>query len=100
MDKEILTMEKITAVVKPIVSKYNVEAIYLFGSYARGEATADSDLDFLVFGGSLFKKVLIFALAEELREALGKSVDVFEIHEINQGSTFYDTIMNERKLVA
>lgn len=100
MDKDVLTMENISAVVKPIASKYNVEAIYLFGSYARGEATAESDLDFLVLGGSLFKKILIFALAEELREAFGKAVDVFEIHEINQGSTFYKNIMKERKLLA
>lgn len=100
METEILTMEKIREIVKPIAEKYNVEAIYLFGSYARGEATAKSDLDFLVLGGSLFKKVLIFALAEELRAAFAKDVDVFEIREINQESAFYANIMNERKLVA
>ena len=100
MKKEVLTLEKISEIVKPIALKYQVEAIYLFGSYARGEATADSDLDFLVFGGDTFKKTLIFSLAEELREAFEKAVDVFEIHEVNQDSTFYDTIMKERRLVA
>ena len=100
MKKEVLTIEKIMKIVKPIALKYNVEAIYLFGSYARGEATEDSDLDFLVFGGASFRKTLIFALAEELREAFERAVDVFEIHEINQGSTFYNTIMKERRLVA
>lgn len=100
MRKDVLTLEKITEIVKPIALKYKVEAIYLFGSYARGEATADSDLDFLVFGGNEFKKTLIFALAEELREAFEKAVDVFEIHEVNQDSTFYDTIMKERRLIA
>ena len=29
-----------------------------------------------------------------------KNVDVFEIHEVNQQSVFYDTIMKERLLVA
>lgn len=48
--KDVLTLEMITEIVKPIALKYKVDAIYLFGSYARGEATADSDLDFLVFG--------------------------------------------------
>ena len=99
MKKDVLTLEKITEIVKPIALKYKVEAIYLFGSYARGEATADSDLDFLVFGGNEFKKTLIFALAEELREAFETAVDVFEIHEVNQDSTFYDTIMKERVLI-
>lgn len=100
MKKEILTLEKITEIVKPIASKYKVQEIYIFGSYARGEATADSDLDFLVFGGESFKKTLIFALAEELREAFEKAVDVFEIHEVNQDSSFYNAIMRERRLVA
>lgn len=100
MRKDVLTLEKIIEIVKPIALKYNVEAVYLFGSYARGEATADSDLDFLVFGGDTFKKTLIFALAEELREAFEKAVDVFEIHEVNRDSNFYATIMRERRLVA
>ena len=98
--KGILTLEQISEIVKPIALKYQIESIYLFGSYARGEATEDSDLDFLVFGGESFKKTLIFALAEELREAFEKAVDVFEIHEVNQDSMFYNTIMNERRLVA
>ena len=77
-----------------------MDQIYLFGSYARGEAETDSDLDFLVYGGDNFKLTMIFALAEELREVLDKNVDVFEIHEINQDSEFYNTIMKERLLVA
>lgn len=100
MREDVLSLEKISEIVKPIALKYNVEAVYLFGSYARGEATADSDLDFLVFGGDTFKKTLIFALAEELREAFEKAVDVFEIHEVNRDSNFYDTIMRESRLVA
>ena len=100
MKNDILTLEKITEIVKPIATKYKVDEIYLFGSYARGEATADSDLDFLVFGGASFKKTLIFALAEELRSAFEKAVDVFEIHEVNKDSSFYDAIMKERRLVA
>ena len=67
MRKDVLTLDKITEIVKPIALKYKVETIYLFGSYAREEATPDSDLDFLVFDGNEFKKTLIFALAEELR---------------------------------
>lgn len=82
------------------MQEYAIERLYLFGSYARNEATEDSDLDFLVFGGEHFKLTLVFALAEELREALKKKVDVFEIHEVNQDSDFYKTIMKEKVLVA
>ncbi len=100
MGKDVLTLEMIADTVKPIAAKYQVEAIYLFGSYAREEATAESDLDFLVFGGESFRKTLIFALAEDLREAFDKAVDVFEIDEVERDSLFYDTIMRERKPVA
>ena len=100
MNKGVLSLDRIAEIVKPIALKYNIDEIYIFGSYARGEATEDSDLDFLVFGGSKFKKTMIFALAEELRAAFEKAVDVFEIHEVNQDSDFYNTIMKERRLVA
>lgn len=100
MDSNVFTIQDIVSLVRPIAERYGVKEIYLFGSYARGEADEDSDLDFLVFGGDHFKLTMIFALAEELREALKKDVDVFEINEINQDSDFYNTIMKERLPVA
>ena len=100
MSDTVFTIEKIVALVKPLAEKYQVQQIYLFGSYARGEAGVDSDLDFLVYGGENFKLTKIFSLAEELREVLNKKVDVFEIHEINMDSDFYKAIMKERLLVA
>lgn len=100
MSNHIFTIKDIVSLVEPIAKKYRVKEIYLFGSYARGEADGDSDLDFLVFGGENFKLTMIFALAEELREVLKKDVDVFEINEINKDSDFYNTIMKERLLVA
>lgn len=100
MNKEIFTFENITNLVTPIAKKFGVKEIYLFGSYARGEATENSDIDFLVFGGDNFKLTLIFALAEDLRKAFQKEVDVFEINEINKDSNFYHTIMKEMLLVA
>ena len=50
-DGKVFSLDDIKEMVKPIAEKYRVEAIYLFGSYARGEADEESDLDFLVFGG-------------------------------------------------
>ena len=100
MNDKVFTITDIKALVKPIAEKYNVDEIYLFGSYARDEANQNSDLDFLVFGGQNFKLTMIFSLAEELRAILNKKVDVFEINEINRDSEFYKTIMKERLRVA
>lgn len=100
MHKDIFTIPDIAKLVKPVAKKYGVEKLYLFGSYARGEANAGSDLDFLVFGGESFKLTTIFAFAEELRDVLKKDVDVFEINEINRDSDFYRALMKERLLIA
>ena len=100
MSDSIYERETIRRIVKPIAEKYRIQNVYLFGSSARGEATYSSDLDFLVYGGEQFKRTMIFAFAEELRIALEKNVDVFEINEINENSDFYHTIMRERVLVA
>ena len=100
MTNSVLTIEMIKDVIAPIAAKYGVESIYVFGSYARGEATIDSDIDFLVFGGKGFKLSMVYALAEDIREAFGKDVDVFEINEINVGSDFYENVMKEKVLVA
>lgn len=46
MGKKPLTLEAITALVRPLAKKYkkyHVKDTYLFGSYARGEADAQSD---------------------------------------------------------
>ena len=99
-DSMIYSLDDIKQKVQTVAIKYNVEAIYLFGSYARGEATEESDLDFLVFGGSDFKLTNIFALAEDLREVFDKPIDVYEIHEVNIESEFYNTIMKERLCIA
>lgn len=99
MNKRILSLEDIVTLVRPLAERYNAKELYLFGSYARGEADENSDLDFLVIGGDKFKLTNVFALGEELREASQKKVDIFEIHEINQDSELYKTIMQDRILI-
>jgi hypothetical protein len=49
----------------------------------------------LVFGGENFKKSNIFAFAEELRQITGKSVDAFEICEVDKSTPFYQNVMRE-----
>jgi len=74
MPDVILSIESIKDIIAPIAARYGVESIYVFGSYARGEASADSDIDFLVFGGKNFKRSYVFSLAEEVRKLLAKTL--------------------------
>ena len=80
--------------------RYNAEYALLFGSYARGEETLDSDIDVVVFGGDNFKKSNIYAFAEELRELFCTDADFFEISESDKGTPFYDNLMKEGVKIA
>ena len=81
--------------VKELLERYHAEYALLFGSYARGDATPDSDIDIIVVGGKNFVPRNIFALAEDLREMTGRKADVFERREVNTGTPFYESVMKE-----
>ena len=49
---KVYTIEEIRDKVIPLAKKYGVRRMWLFGSYARGEADAQSDVDFLVDEGN------------------------------------------------
>ncbi len=49
---KVYTIEEIKAKAIPIAKKYGVKRLSLFGSYARGEADAQSDLDFIYDKGN------------------------------------------------
>ena len=60
-------------------SKYNVEKIGLFGSYARDEATRDSDIDIFV---QMHPKLLdMIAIKQLIEEDLHLKVDIVRLRD-------------------
>lgn len=100
MSEHIYSQEELFSIVSSLLTKYNAKLAILFGSYARKEADAKSDIDLVVDGGAAFNPTDIFALADDLHRATGKDVDVYEISEINVGTDFYDTILSEGVRIA
>lgn len=49
---KIYTLDEIRDKAIPLAKKYGVRRMWLFGSYARGEANAQSDVDFLIDEGN------------------------------------------------
>lgn len=90
-----LSLSEVKAVVKELLKRYHAEYALLFGSYVRGDATPDSDIDIIIVGGKDFVPRNIFALAEDLREMTGRNADVFEMREVNTGTPFYESVMKE-----
>lgn len=97
---DILTQKELESLIRELLRKYHADYALLFGSYARGDATTESDIDLVVFGGASFRPADIFAFGEELRQRTGKEVDAFEIREVNVGTPFYDAVMQEGVRIA
>ncbi|MDK9722593.1 MAG: nucleotidyltransferase family protein [Rhodospirillales bacterium] len=58
--------------------RYPLLSISVFGSYARGEQSEESDLDLLVELGEGMTLIDFVGLQQEIGDALGLSVDLAE----------------------
>jgi uncharacterized protein len=66
-----------------ICKRNDISYCALFGSFARGEATEESDIDLLV----KFSKPIgwkFYGIAEDLQEVLGKKVDLATENMLNK----------------
>ncbi len=82
----IYTIEEIKNIVFPIAEEYNLKAVYLFGSYARGTANEKSDIDLLIdTEGSGIKSLFqLGAVYCAFEEAFGKEIDLITLSSIEQ----------------
>ena len=70
-------MDMIRRVVNGLKTTYALQSVDIFGSYAEGRATAQSDLDLLVeFETPGVSLIRLNALKYDLEDALGLPVDV------------------------
>lgn len=99
--------DKISEIIHKIASGYNPDKIILFGSYANGSASVDSDIDIFVIKsselprpqramqlrkmlyGSLIPMDLIVYTPDEVEKE--KDVEYSFVHEVlNSGKTLYE----------
>ncbi len=72
---KVYTIDEIRQKAVPIAKKYGVKKLSLFGSYARGEADAQSDLDFLYDKIRRKEMFVYIGFVQELEDAFGCHVD-------------------------
>ena len=72
----IYTIDDIKAILQPVFIKYSVKKAILFGSYVKGLADQNSDVDLLLDSG--LRGLKFVGLIEDVRTALNKEVDVFD----------------------
>ena len=80
---ETRSISDIKRIVGNLAQQYGAERVYLFGSYARGEATEASDIDLRIDKGSV--RGLQFAgLLGDLEDALGRKVDLISTNGMDE----------------
>lgn len=83
------TIEEIKQKIIPIAKVHNLKAVYLIGSYARGEATADSDIDLLFDGegSDVTSLVKASAMYADIRELFDIPVDLVSMAALQNPRT-------------
>ena len=77
-----MSIQEIKQKTAPVLRKYGIGRAAVFGSAARGEMRANSDVDILVDLRADASLLDVIELKQQLEDALGRDVDVVE----------YDTI--------
>ena len=71
-----LTQQGIAETVERVLSDYDVEKAYLFGSFARGDVQDSSDVDLRLVCGPNMTFGLLYELTEKLESELGRDVEI------------------------
>jgi predicted nucleotidyltransferase len=79
-----MATDQIISTIKPILKKYGVTKSDLFGSYARGDFNDQSDVDILIDPPEDMSLFGLIRLQNELKESLGKDVDVVTYEYISK----------------
>ena len=89
----IVDLEYIKEKCGSVFSEYPVRYCILFGSYAKGRALENSDVDLLV--SSEVKGIKFYGMVEKLRNALHKKVDVLNLEQLRDNLELTDEILKD-----
>ena len=97
MTGRVYQIDEIKDIVAPIAQRYGAERIYLFGSYARGNASPDSDIDLRIDKGKIRGMFALSGLRIALLEKLQKNVDLLTTGSLDDD--FLNEIKSEEVLI-
>ncbi len=82
----VYTIQEISRRIMPVAEKYHIPAVYMFGSYARGTATDDSNVDIIMdtIGTDIKGIETVDAMLRDLELALEKKVTVVTTQSLEE----------------
>lgn len=86
MSNKIYNISEIKNMLNIIFKDTEVKKVTLFGSYAKNEATCNSDIDLVIDSNGKIKGFKLFSLISKIEDLFGKNVDAFEQSEITPNS--------------
>lgn len=92
------TIDEIKAKVTPVAIRYGVDSLSLFGSYARGDADENSDLDFLIQKGSMKGLLSYCGMIADLEDIFHCHVDLVMKNAIKDEGFLAEVARDEVKL--
>ena len=76
-----------------IFDKYRVNFCYLFGSYAKGKARENSDVDLLISAD--IKGLKFYGLVEDIRASLHKKVDALDVAQLKDNLELIEEVLKD-----
>lgn len=92
-DKVVLSIDLIKKTVTDICQKHDVNAVYLFGSYAKNKARSDSDIDLMIVSG--IEGIEYYQLLNELETKLKKKIDLLRLETAIQNVKLMKEILKD-----
>lgn len=86
MSEKIYNIEEIKEILSGILEDQPVYQVILFGSYAKKQATKESDIDLIIDTKSQLKGFALLKLICKIQDKLQKKIDGFEKYEIESDS--------------
>lgn len=93
----VYTEKELKDKLEPVLCRHGVTSAVLFGSYGKGTADSESDIDLMVDSG--LRGLAFVDLMEDIRETTKKDVDLFDVTHIEKGSKIDLEIKNTGRVI-
>lgn len=95
MGRKIYQIDEIRLKLRPIFEAAPVYRAILFGSYAKGNSTDQSDIDIIIDSKGELLNIDFYGVLEDISTQLDKRVDLFEISELRRNVVICSAVERE-----